>query len=147
MEQSKIDELKSRLAKYEEFDPLSSLPLHPETPGYTTGKLLGDIREVVRVLDCFAALLAERAADAERIAELEAKWEVFPVPESSYGRAGFAVVRRVNNRPQYFTTFDDIEDGTAINGIWDCAREAYAAAYRASQLSFAPPAAAEEVGT
>lgn len=37
-----------RLKVYEEYGPLSSVAIHPETPGYSTGMLLGDTRAARR---------------------------------------------------------------------------------------------------
>lgn len=47
-----------RLKVYEEYGPLSSVAIHPETPGYSTGMLLGDTRAA--------------RAEIERLREIEA---------------------------------------------------------------------------
>lgn len=42
--QSTKADILDRLKVYEEYGPLSSVAIHPETPGYSTGMLLGDTR-------------------------------------------------------------------------------------------------------
>lgn len=43
--------LVERLKRYEELAELSSLPVHPDMPGYTTGQLLQDAREAAAALE------------------------------------------------------------------------------------------------
>jgi hypothetical protein len=52
-----MSKLAERLRKYEVLGPLPCLSIHPATPGYTTGDVLGDTRAAIEALDaCERAL-------------------------------------------------------------------------------------------
>ena len=65
-----LSEMIARLAIYEELGSLPSLSIHPETPGYSTGRLFGDAKDATVLLRTLAAERdAAYAAGAEAMRE------------------------------------------------------------------------------
>lgn len=52
------------LREYEVLGPLSSLSIHPETPGLSTGRVYGDTRKAIELIEWQAAVIA---AQQERL--------------------------------------------------------------------------------
>ena len=66
------DDILLRLAIYEELGSLSSVAIHPDCPGYSTGRLWGTAREATKEIRRLRALVREtkkgRAAALDEIA-------------------------------------------------------------------------------
>lgn len=60
----KLDIL-DRLKVYEEYGPLSSVAIHPDTPGYSTGRLLRDTRDARAEIERLRAEVESLRADLD----------------------------------------------------------------------------------
>lgn len=64
------------LRKYEHLSPLSSLPIHPETPGWTTGGVLRVSRDAISMLENMEKKILQMQEELNSERESKHYWEI-----------------------------------------------------------------------